>query len=63
MATITLKYDARDPKAKKAIDFMLSMGFFEREENLPALDKSLKEAKEGKVHKYNSVDELFKKIG
>ena len=63
MATITLKYNDKNPKAQKALEFMLSLGVFETSESRPALDKSLKEAREGKVHKYDSVDELFKKIG
>lgn len=62
MATITLKYDAKNPKAKKAIDFMLSLGIFETSDTIPALDKSLKEAREGKIHKYKSVDEFLKKM-
>lgn len=62
MATITLKYNPRDQKAKKALEFMLSLGFFETSDTIPALDKSLKEVKEGKVTKYDSVDDFFKKI-
>jgi hypothetical protein len=62
MATITLKYNARNTKAKKAIDFMLSLGVFETTDTIPALDKSLKEAREGKVNKYNIVDDFFNKI-
>ena len=30
MATITLKYDGRNPLAKKVIDFVLSLGIFEK---------------------------------
>jgi hypothetical protein len=62
MATITLKYNPKNPKAQKAIDFMLSLGVFETSVAIPALDKSLKEAKEGKVKTYSSVDEFFKKL-
>ncbi len=63
MATITLKYNARNEKAKKALEFILSLGYFETsEESIPALDKSLKEAEEGKVYKYKKVDDFFKKI-
>lgn len=62
MATITLKYNAKNPKAQKALELMLSLGIFETSESIPALDKSLKEAKEGKVNKYDSVDDFFKKI-
>ena len=62
MATITLKYNAKNTKAKKALEFMLSLGVFEAYENIPALDRSLKEAREGKVKKYKSVDDFFKEI-
>ena len=62
MATITLKYDARNPKAQKAIDFLLSLDIFEADENIPALDKSLQEVKDGKVKKFDSVSDFFKKI-
>jgi len=62
MATITLKYNANNPKAKKAIDFMLSLGIFETSETIPALDKSLKEAREGKIYTAKSVDDLMSKI-
>lgn len=62
MATITLKYNDKNPKAQKAIEFMLSLGVFETSESRPALDKSLKEAKEGKVFKAKSVKDLMSKI-
>ena len=62
MATITLKYNDKNPKAKKAIEFMLSLGVFEASESIPALDQSLKEAKEGKVFKAKSVKDLMSKI-
>ena len=62
MATITLKYNANNPKAKKAIDFMLSLELFETYETIPALDKSLKEAREGKIYSAKSVEDLMSKI-
>jgi hypothetical protein len=62
MASITLKYNQRNQKAKKALEFILSLGLFETSDTIPALDKSLKEAKDGKVNKYNNVDDFFKKI-
>ncbi len=33
MATITLKYDKKNPNAVKTLDYILSMGFFEEAEN------------------------------
>lgn len=62
MATITLRYNPRNQKAKKAIDFMLSMGVFEEEETRPALDKSLEDVKEGRVYTAKSVRDLMDKI-
>ena len=62
MATITLKYNAKNIKAQKALEFLLSLGFFETSENFPALDRSLKEAREGKVYKAKSVEDLMSKI-
>lgn len=62
MATITLKYNDKNPKAQKAIEFMLSLGIFETSESITALDKSLKEAKEGRVFKAKSVKDLMSKI-
>jgi hypothetical protein len=62
MATITLKYNPRNTKAQKALDFILSLGVFETTDTIPALDKSLNEAKDGKLNKYNSVDDFFNKI-
>ena len=67
----TIIINERTAKGKSLIEFLRK---FEGEnfikidkelnsESIPALDKSLKEAREGKVYKYNSVDELFKKMG
>jgi hypothetical protein len=62
MATITLKYNAKNTKAKKAIEFMLSLGVFTTDENIPALDRSLKEAREGRIYTAKSVKDLMSKI-
>lgn len=62
MATITLKYNAKNEKAKKALEFILSLGYFETSENIPALDESLKEAREGKIYTAKNVKDLMSKI-
>ena len=62
MATITLKYNAKNTKAKKAIEFMLSLGVFKTDENIPALDESLKDAREGRIYTAKSVKDLMSKI-
>lgn len=56
MAQITLNYDARNTKAKLAIDFILSLGFFDVEKSdkkegkladfYSDFEKAVKEAKE-----------------
>lgn len=60
MKRIVLKYNERNSLAKKTIDYILSLGVFEMEEKSPALDESLQEAKDGKINKYDSVDEFFR---
>ena len=63
MASITLEYDARDIKAKKTIDFILSLGIFtSKQDKLNAVDISLSELKQGKVKTYKSVDEMLQKV-
>ena len=69
MTTITI--NERTAKGKILIELLkkfegenfIKIGREPNGESIPALDKSLKEAREGKVYKYKSVDELFKKIG
>lgn len=60
MATIILKYDARNPLARKTIDFILSLGVFEKK---TGIDEALEDVKKSKIKKYESVDQFFKKIG
>jgi len=68
MTTITI--NERTAKGKSLIEFLrkfegenfIKIDREPKSENIPALDKSLKEAREGKVNKYKSVDELFKKL-
>ena len=58
MAEITLKFDARNPIAKKTIDYVLSLGVFKK---VSGLDQALEDEKKGKVKKYKNADDLFKK--
>ena len=68
MATVIL--DTRYNEAKKLLRKLRNQSYakiIENESadntvNSVALDKSLKEAKEGKVNKYNSVNDFFEKI-
>ncbi len=41
MATLTLRYDARNSFAKKTIDYILSLGLFEVEDTVKKSKKSL----------------------
>lgn len=62
MARITLEYDARNVIAKKALDFLLSIGTFKKVESKNAVEISLQEARTGKVTKHKSVEDYFKQI-
>ena len=44
MATVTLNYDARNDLALKALDFLLSLGLFQREESVSAAEKKTMKA-------------------
>ena len=59
MAEITLKFDARNPIAKKTIDYVLSLGVFKK---VSGLDQALEDEKKGKVKKYKNSEDLFKKV-
>ena len=59
MAEITLKFDARNPIAKKTIDYVLSLGVFKK---VSGLDQAREDEKKGKVKKYKNSEDLFKKV-
>jgi len=61
MATITLQYDEQNPIAKKAIDYVLSLGVFKKEK-LSGLDEALLDIKEGRIKEYDSIDDFFEKV-
>ncbi len=56
MATITLRYDASNPIAKKTIDYILSLGVFEKRSEL---DEALEDVKNGKVHSAKNAKDLI----
>ncbi len=62
MATITLKYDARNNTAKKALDFILSLKVFQVEERKTELQKAIEEVETGKTTKCKDFDDFVKKI-
>ena len=56
MATIILKYDARNPKAKQAIDNVVASGLFEKK---TGLDEALEDVKRGRVHSAKNAKDLI----
>ena len=44
MATVTLNYDARNDIAQKALDFLLSLGVFQKKERVSAAEKRTQKA-------------------
>jgi len=66
MNTITLHYDAKDTIAKKALDFLLTLGVFKTDESpcesVTELDLAIKDVESGKVNTYKNSDELFQKL-
>ena len=63
MAKVTLEYDGRNVIAKKALDFILSLGVFKAEEDhYPNAEtiEAINELKAGKGKSYSSFDEMIK---
>ena len=51
MATITLNYDARDVRAQKALDFILSLGLFQKKEKKSSFERAMEDIEKGRVHR------------
>ena len=49
MATITLKYDARNPLIRKTLDYILSIGFFEVKQSKTGLQEAFEDIEKGRV--------------
>jgi len=49
MATITLKYDERNPLVKKTLDYILSMGFFEVKPHKTGLQEAFEDIEKGRI--------------
>ena len=65
MTTITLQYDTENSIAKKALDFLLSLGVFklvDKQVKITALDLAIQDVEEGRVNTYKSSKELFEKL-
>jgi len=60
MANIMLKYDARNPIAKKTIDFILSLGIFEKDDRYSRFEESDNDIKNGRVYTAKDADDLIR---
>ena len=49
MASITLKYDARNPLTKKTLDYILSIGFQEVKPHKTGLQEAFDDIENGRV--------------
>jgi hypothetical protein len=59
MATITLKYDARNPIARKTINFILSLGFFKKKEKLSGLEEAEEDIEMGRIYEAKNAKDLI----
>ena len=59
MATILLKYDARNSIAQKTIDYILSLGMFEKAEPSYPFAESDDDIKNGRVYTAKNADDLI----
>jgi len=63
MATITLKYNAKNPLIKSILNSAVLAGAkVEGKQKLSGIDESLNDIKEGRVYKAKSVKDLMSKI-
>lgn len=64
MATITLKYDAHNSIARKALDLLLSLSLkiFVVDEHTDELKKSIEDVEAGKTYKAKDAKDLMRKI-
>jgi len=53
MATITLNYNARNIRAQKTLEYILSMGFFTADKKVKktGLELAFEDIKKGRVHR------------
>jgi hypothetical protein len=62
MATITLDYDENNRIAKKAIDFILSLGVFKTGKRYTGIEEAEEDIRAGRVYKAKDVDDLFEQL-
>jgi len=61
MDTIVLKYDSRNPMAMKTIDYILSIGLFEKTEYKNPFAESDDDIKYGRIFTAKNADDLINK--
>jgi len=59
MDTIVLKYDSRNPIAMKTLDYILSLGFFEKAEFNNPFSESDDDIRNGRVFTATDADDLI----
>ena len=61
MATITLKYDAKNVQVQKTLEYILAMGFFcvENKREKTGIEKSFEDIEKGRVYRVNDLDKLY----
>jgi hypothetical protein len=61
MNTIVLKYDAHNPIARKTLDYILSLGVFEKKEYNTPFAESDDDIMKGRIYSAKNADDLIKK--
>ena len=56
MTTITLDYDARNPIARKTIEYVLSLGLFKKK---TGLDEALEDVKAGRIYEAKDAEDVI----
>jgi len=51
MASITLDYNARNVQARKALDYILSLGVFKEKKKMTGLERAFEDIDAGRVHR------------
>ena len=52
MATVTFYYEESNPIAKKTLDYLVSLGIFQKQKpKMTRLEQSLKDIEEGRVYR------------
>mgnify|MGYP000271982361 FL=1 len=58
--SIILDYDKNDKRAETMIELLLASGLFKK--RVPSIEYALDDIAEGRIHHYNSLDELKQKF-